>query len=261
MTENEKELKGAVIRFLEDWGFSVQEIERRENRKSADLLATRRQTFLIELKNRGNDLEQIQNERKRLLRGETVPHVDTAGYKNRVSGIIRHGVKQLKAHGDIPHDFRLLWLHSSGRHTNVKMLQFEGTLYGTTNITDLDGDQYHRPCYYFYDSEFFRYRGDLDGAILSTQDQARFCLNTLSPRIAGLRESFMAQHFVGEIIDPDTQENAHEAYIAYTNLNRTKPEQILNYLRKKYGQAKLINIDMGYHSVAISVPTDRADGR
>lgn len=249
---NDGQLK-TEVKMLESLGFQVEKLKRRPNSRTADLLVTKDQRYLIERKERRDDPVQVADARERLLRGELVETSDTAGYKNRVSGIIRSGVEQLRSHHDVEHDFGLLWLHSAGDCPGVKMRQFRATLYGMTNITDLEGDSYHRPCYYFYNSDFFRYRDALDGAILSAGDQAQLCINNLSPRAAALRDSDLAKAFAGRVLDPEAEQARGEAYVADTDADRRDPEVVLQYLRQKYGRSKLLYIDMRFTSAAIAV--------
>lgn len=257
MCTNDDQLKTKVKVRLESWGFQVKKLKSRPNSRTADLLVTKDQRYLIELKERRDDPIRVADARKRLLRGELVETSDTAGYKNRVSGIIRSGVEQLRLHRDVDHDFGLLWLHSAGDYPDAKMRQFLATLYGITNITDLYGDSYHRPCYYFYNSDFFRYHGDLDGAILSAGAQEQLCINNLSPRAAALRGSNLSRAFAGRVLDPEAKEARGEAYVADTDADRRDPEGVLRYLRQKYGRTKLLHIDMRYTSAAIAFPRGR----
>jgi len=259
MSDNDDQLKNAVTRLLESWHFHVRQLERTPNSRTADLLVTQNERYLIELKQREDDPVRLATARAQLDRGEIAETSDTVGYKNRVSGIIRSGVDQLRSHRDITRDFGLLWLHSAGAHPDVKMRQFLGTLYGTTNIIDLEGDQYHRPCYYFYNSECFRYRADLDGVILSGGSEAQLCINSLSPRAVTLRGSELAKAFAYGVLDPDAKEAAGEAYVADTDVNRHDREAVLQYLRQKSGRPKLTNIDMGFTSVAIAVQRGDAE--
>jgi hypothetical protein len=249
MRKKDDSFKAAIGGFLRNRGFEVRELDRLPDAKSADLIATKSQRYLIELKERGDDLARVAAANELLAHGKIVGTSDTAGYKNRASGIISEGVKQLRARHDVERDFQLLWLHSTGLYPDVKMRQFCATLYGTTNIADLDGDGYHRPCYYFYNSDFFRYRKDLDGAVLSAGKDLQLCVNNLSSRVLAFRKSELASAFTGGIVDPEVKHDRGEAYIPDPHIDRRDPEVVLQHLRQKYGRSKLINIDLGYMSV------------
>lgn len=256
---DDRELKQGVTRMLEQLGFAVQELPRLGDSRSADLLAVKEQSYLIELKERLDDPTRLAKEEERLAQEGIADTSEPAGYKNRVSGIIVSGVDQLRAHQGVKRDFDLLWLHSSGRYPDVKMRQFRATLYGTTNIYDLDGDQYHRPCYYFYNSEFFRHADVLDGAILSTMSAAQLCINDLSPRVDEFRESTLTRALADGVLDPRVEETQRAGYIADTDIDRKDSAAVLEFLREKYGRKMLSNIELGYQAVTVAVSGEEDD--
>lgn len=251
------QLKTAVIRTLQEWGFEVADLPRVPNSRTADLLATRDQRYLIELKERQDDEARLSEAESRLKQGEIVETAEPAGYKNRTSGIICSGVGQLRSHQDLRRDFSLLWLHSSGEYPDVKMRQFWATLYGITNIYDLEGDSYHRPCFYFHDSDFFRHRRYLDGAILtSISGAAQLCINDHSARADTLRKSSLAEKLAEVLVDPAVDEAQGAGYIADTDIDRKDSDAVLRYLRRKYGRDMLDKIELGYMSFTGMAPSE-----
>ncbi len=67
---------------------------------------------------------------------------------------------------------------------------------------DLDGDGFHRPCYFYRNSDFFRYRNILDAAIVSTLNKVELCFNPFSLKGSEFKYSKFALTFKDSICDP-----------------------------------------------------------
>lgn len=237
------ELKAAFIRILESWAFSVTPIPESAS-KSPDFLVERDgASFVFELKEKLDDIALLTQERKRLEAGEIVSHAEPAGRINRVSGIVRHGVDQLSSYEAPPGAFHLLWLHAAGRDPELQMEQFRATLYGMTNIFDLDSSRSIR-CYYFHHSDFYRWREMLVGAVLSTLDHLQLCLNTVSPRLQEFRRSPLVQILTSGLLDPERLEREGSAFIADCDVDRNQPGAVLQFIQQKYKRSKLTDMNM-----------------
>tara|TARA_B100000700_G_scaffold226688_1_gene250193 strand:- start:974 stop:1216 length:243 start_codon:yes stop_codon:yes gene_type:complete len=66
-------------------------------KKTPDFLIEQEEIVLIELKEKSDDQALHQREQKELAEGSVFEHVGTTGYRNRISGVIGNGIKQLKA--------------------------------------------------------------------------------------------------------------------------------------------------------------------
>ncbi len=250
-------LKGQVKGILKNlFGLEAEELPERLNRRTPDFRVTSRfgdLTFL-ELKAKGDDLEQTAKEREGLNQGGVVSRSVPLTRRNTLSGIIEDGVEQLRDY-PIPADaFSVLWCHSWGRDAELLMDRFRATLFGTTNIIDMGPTKDTRFAFYFGFNDFYRFRDTLDGALLSTEVECQLCINSLSPRAELFRKSGFVQAFARGLCDPSVLEKREEAYLVDGDVDRRNEHEVLNYLRTKYDRDRLLNIDLTYHSAAIAAP-------
>jgi hypothetical protein len=137
---------------------------------------------------------------------------------------------------------RLLWLHARGRYPNDQLEQFRANLIGVVDLIDtaeIDGTVVARPCYYFRESAFFRYRNILDGAFVSTDEKGQLILNTMSSRYGLLKQSKLCRVFPG-ICDPVEGEAAGNGYLADCSCSRSDARAVLDYVKSKHGRSGLI---------------------
>ena len=138
----------------------------------------------------------------------------------------------------------------------AKHYQFMATLYGSTRIFELDR-QGMKECYFFRNSDFFRYRDQLDGAVAAYLKgdtlTMKLCLNPYSRNWTTLRDSPYARQFKDGLINPVAEEAAGEAFIADTDLPRTNEAGVLRYVESKYGLKRTMNMDMNLASASILV--------
>jgi hypothetical protein len=171
--------------------------------------------------------------------------------------VIENAIKQIRNLPPQASDFRLIWLHAEGARPKLQMQQFHGTLYGTTDIIDLEGPT--RLCYYFYHNELYKFRDELDGAIITAGEKGQLCLNNFSPRVASLRDSFLARStFKDGICDPEALERDQGVYIADGPEDRQDSDAVLRFLQKKYGCTMIMKMDMGYYEFRTTLPLDDA---
>lgn len=245
----------AIRRRLEDWGFSVEKIPTSSEKTPDFLVRDDRSTYLFEVKTRGDDPEETNERNEVLNQGQIYHEHKPIVRKNTVAGIIRDASEQLRGYGEATW-LRIAWLCGIERAQIAKREQFKRALYGQTQIYDLDGDNHHRPCYFFGNSDFFRYSDALDAAIVSTVSEATLCLNPHSSRFKELQESKLVTKFGSAVCDPMAEEAAGEAYIVDSSMDRTNEDEVLEFLRNKYGAPKLNKIDLGWHSGTMLEPDD-----
>jgi hypothetical protein len=172
-------------------------------------------------------------------------------HQNRLSGLIRDAVDQLAADELDERPFKLVWLMGTGHDASAKMAQFEATLLGSTHIWSKNGVL---PCYYFSNSAFFRHRNNLDGAIISTPDELKLCLNNHSPRFEELKKSNLCTVFDAGVLDPISNAENGIALIVDADLNRNCKEAVIQHLRGKYSDPKITDITMNEFSVTAVHP-------
>ncbi len=248
--------------LLEHWGISIEDIPTsdRDEKKEADFLASFGEVrVLIEEKTKEDDPNYLATSAKELeqggIHGKTIPLIRN----ETLSGIIRGAAKQLRSSTDKPHDFRLIWFTATGVDAEAKYEQFMVTLYGRTNIVELNAEGYRR-CYYFRNSDFFRRATVVDGAVAAYVDgtsiTAGLCLNSLSPRYAELRRSSVVSPFGTAVEDPAGLEARGSAFVLDCDLNRKDEGQLLAYLKTKYKTGPLMTIDLGYTSASMLLPNE-----
>jgi len=248
-----------VKRVLEEWGFSVEKIPESMHSgvKTPDyIVRDSGTTYVLEVKTRNDDPSETIERHATLDRGELyaehIPIVRT----NTTSGIIRDASLQLERYS-MPGAFKIAWFAAAEYAQEAKFAQLEAALTGTTRMFDLEsGDGFHRPCYFFRNSDFYRYRSVLDAAILSDDSSGKMFLNPFSMRAASFKKSLLALRFADAVCDPLSEEQNGEAYVVDSDVNRKNEEAVMAFLREKYKSPKLMNIDMGWHAATIARARD-----
>jgi hypothetical protein len=212
---------------------------------------------LVEEKTKEDDPNYLIKRAEQLERGEVHAATLPLTRDETLSGLIRDASRQLRSSSDKSHDFRLMWFTATGIHAEGKYEQFMATLYGRTNILEMNGAHYRR-CYYFRNSDFFRRAEVIDGAIVAHTDgvsiTAKLCLNSLSPRFEDLRRSTVLAPLGAAVEDPVALEAAGTAFILDCALDRGIEGPLLAYLQQKYATAPLMRLDLGYTNASILVP-------
>lgn len=244
----------------EAWGAKVRVLPT-SSKDECDLLADFEGVrLLVEEKTKFDDPLEQQKREATLAAGEVHGSVLPLRHNNRLSGIVRKATKQLSSTAsDIDHQFRIVWFTGVGFHAEAKHYQFISTLYGSTRIFELNKPKM-RECYFFRNSDFFRYRDSLDGAVAAFLKgdnlTVKLCLNPYSNSWEGLRDSPFAANFKLGLIDPVAEEAAGESYIADTDLPRTNEQTIIRFLEEKYGLEMAHNMDMNMASAVVRVPNE-----
>jgi len=246
------ETSAFVAEALRSRGFEVNVLPE-SDAKSADLLASKDgEAFVIEVKVKTDDPARAQKIDSELQAGQLVREVDQVLPRNTIAGVVRHGVEQLEAsaQGD---PIRLLWFMSMGVRGHLYSDQIEKTLLGPTLLIDLLETSFQMQCYFFYESSFFRWRNQLDGAVVAHSKGLKLCVNPFAPRAQRLRLSSLADIFGSAVLDPPVLEAEGEACIADCNLDRSQSYPVLQYLREKLGRRMLINVDMTHMRVSAAL--------
>ena len=243
---------------LKHLGFEVDPIERGEW-QSADWKASiAHEVVLVEEKTKFEDPSEITRRDAAYRTGQPYDSHIPFRPDNRFSGISQKAASQLAASAaEITHHYRLIWLTATGHSHEAKFHQYITTLYGSTNIIERDKFVPLRRCYFYRNSDFFRYRDRIDGAVVADSDgqhiNLKLCLNPLSPNITALRSSKTRAAFGTAVQDPFVDEAEGGAFIADCDIDRSRENDILEYLRKKYGTDFLMQMDMGMASVSMVI--------
>ena len=243
-------------------GFGVEPIDLGAEER-ADWVATiGSEVALVEEKTKLNDPEQVSCRKAALDAGEPFASHVPIKPDNRLSGITYKAASQLKTSAaEIAHDFRLVWLTATGHNHEAKFHQYIATLYGSTNLLE-NGRAPLKRCYFFRNSDFYRHREQIDGAVVAevvgSDLNAKLCLNSLSPRYACFKDSAVRAAFANAVLDPNFDEAAGGAFVVDCDIDRGRPNDILDYLKTKYSTGDLMTIDMSHASVAMVV--SKGDG-
>jgi hypothetical protein len=245
-------------KILEQLGVTVHDIPTSRKEESDFLAIFEENKVLIEEKTKFEDTQRLKERQDVLENGEI--HVSDMPIirDNRLSGLVKKAASQLNSSSEQKHDFRLIWFTSTGRDAEAKSLQFVATLYGTTNIVEMNNLQYSKICYFFRNSDFYRYSQIIDGAIVAyliseTDVSVKLCLNPLSPRYNALQSSSVVLKFGSAIEDPVDMEKRGVAFILDGDIDRNDESALFSFLQKKYNTLPLMNIDIGCHTASILV--------
>ena len=232
------------------WGLSVRKIpeSKIEGERRPDFEVKKNgYTYLFEVKSREDDRREVARKKEILDQGAIYGQHIPLLRQNIISNFVKDACNQLKNYGKNEW-FRIVWLCAVSDAQTAKFEQFKAALYGKTQMFDLDGDGFHRPCYFYRDSEFFRYHRVLDAAIVSTLDKVELCFNPFSVKNSNFKSSSFSKIFKCSVCDPIREESEGNAYIVDSDVDRKNENAVMAYLRDKYNAPKLSKIDMGWHS-------------
>ena len=165
--------------------------------------------------------------------------------ENRYSKVISKAKNQLKSYRIDDFSFKIIWLHSIGAHSYNHMEQFKQALYGIKILVDFDYEDGTRECYFFEQSDFYRYRNIIDGAILTRDGNLQFCLNPLSENFEKLKKSSLVTSLDNSNqLDPLQLAKIDKIYYADNDMPRGDNTASLDYLREKYGYSNLMIMPM-----------------
>ena len=239
-------LENDVIEYLKKFSVEAQKIKE-SNEKTPDFLIEQEEVILIELKEKSDEEALHQAQEKELAKGDVFEHLNTTGYKNRISGVIGHGIKQLKAQKErTKSDFCLLFIIANGVAQGNQSEQIISTLYGRKHVIDLESKTSDASsCYYAYHSEFFKYRDVIDGVFLITSKNVVLLINDKSPNYTAFKASKFIAKFVGKIgfFDLVEQEVAGKIMVADCDIPRSNQKAVEQYIFEKYSINKGILLD------------------
>lgn len=242
--------------FLKRWGIAVSDIPTSAKEESDFLATFGTYKVLIEEKTKIDDSTRLSQRAATLSKGEVHGASTPLVRDNRLSGLVGKATSQLLSSADKDHDFRLIWFTGTGVDAEAKFHQFIATIYGTTNILEMNASHYRR-CYFFRNSDFHRYAQVIDGAIVAhvsgSSISAKLCLNPLSPQFSALKNSSVVMPFGTAVEDPLAQGQEKEVFVVDSDIDRNDESALLTFLQAKYGTLPLMKFDLGYLSASVLV--------
>lgn len=250
--------------ILENLGFSVEKITE-SDKKSSDYIATyQNQKFIFEVKLKEDDEDQVKQKDNELKLGKTFTLVNTVGRNETFSGIIKKSARQLKSTSQQYNGFKIVLIICAGNGRNLKVENFFHTLYGSVEMWHTNTKKL-TDCYFYNNSDFYRRKKDIDGALIVVLDENKFafslCLNNFSSNYDELKESsFLKSLDKKEIIDPVERERNGIAFINDSGKSAKKDEihsfqtPVLDYISNKYNLGSSPLHPMHWKVAEISVP-------
>jgi len=245
--------ESTIKHYFETLGYHVEKIPEGKLKSPDYLITDNHSIFILELKTKFPRPEEIRNRDQVLTSGKIFKIDEEIERKNILSGIIRKAGKQLHQ-SDEKNYIRIVWLSSTDYLAELRMEQFVASLYGLTTIVYTQEKDKATVCYFFHNSDFFMNRFSIDGAIVSTESQAKLLLNPLSPRYQNLKQSSLPQHFANDLVDPIELEKAGKAFIVDSDINRSDIDSLLHYLCEKYKIENAKNLPMHFLSGTKTIP-------
>ncbi|MCB1566203.1 MAG: hypothetical protein R3F12_01745 [Lysobacteraceae bacterium] len=231
---DEEEFIQAIRQSLGTLGICASRLPERADLKTADLEAfLGDERYLIEVKQRErttNYVDDVAN----LDPGEVTEMVpERVGNRGNFSRTVRDGVEQLAQSIESDADFRLLWLDAGDEDPDLDSRQFEAALCGLVYLYSPDSSHLLE-CYFFDESEFFRCRTNLDGAVISEGNEWRLILNPYSPRYSSLRDGDLVAKLGEAAWDPFKLESIGKLLVADCEIDRRNSADVLDYVSTKY---------------------------
>jgi len=237
-------MKQRVTELLESFDFRVVELPTGPTETPDLHVESEKDSYLIELKELLGDPAEVAAVCETLERGEIAEIGEPWTPRNKLAGIARKAKKQVEA-AQVVSDFRLVWFDCAGRDPESQQKRVFATLYGTTNVYDIQDGSFFKECYYFHDSVFFRWRNELDGAVVMWGEGGALYLNSYSPRFEALRDSALASAFKGGVVDPFQLEREGISLIADCEIDRKDSAAVKRFLGEKCGRPMLDHMNLG----------------
>ncbi len=179
---------------------------------------------------------------------------------NTVESAIDDAIKQLRATASTANsELRLIALIARTVYgPDVTARQILGTLYGIRSVLDgaEPGKSEPAQCLYFSHSAFFRYRRELDGAIVIDDGSVMVCLNDHSRRIQRLRQSGLGFFFAQQGALNDARALEERGFLlADCDVDRNDEEAVCRYVADKYGLCHAIVVTPTEHSAMMKNET------
>jgi hypothetical protein len=106
-------------------------------------------------------------------------------------------------------------------------------------------------CDYFFESDFHKYRHDLDGVLLAKGKDRTLLVNDRSPNAARALGSCIATRVATTVVEPVSIPWPGQRYLADCETDRADQTKTLTYLAKKYGLGDPRVVPMQRHRIVM----------
>jgi len=263
MTDEEPKFSRVIEDFLTSRGILIERIPESTKRTPDYLIKLLKRNVLMELKIKSDDPDDIAQSEAILESGGIASRSKPLKYMNNASGVISSGAKQMIEYDPDQRCHHVLWLHASGFDSYAHEEQLRFTLYGTQRLFSSKRPELIH-CFFFHDSEFWRYRKTLAAAIVSNWSSTgalilKLCLNPHYERKTEFCGSELYNAFGDGLLDIDKMVDGDQVLLMDGSCDRKNSIGVLKYLRNKYRLDDLQEIDLGFEVAGMRVPkTDEA---
>lgn len=212
--------------------------------------------YLVEVKEKQANPDLAEDREEAFGKGEVFKISESLKTKTILQNVVNNGRRQIKSYVTDDSIFRVVWVHCTGLAYDSTREQTICGLYGSVDLVDHSSEEaIMRTCYYFGNSHFFKYSDSIDAVMVSgRKGETALCLNNYSPRYEQLKESALVQTMPDGVRDPIKEEAEGEAFLVDGEVNRGKPEEVLNSLRTKYKTEELNVMHMRQMEVQMAIP-------
>ncbi len=237
-----------AINILESLACHVKKIyeSKVEGEKRPDFLVNiSEEQHIIELKTKDMSIETHDGIFDKINKDNIHTRAINLTRENKYCKVISKAKSQLESYDLTTFCYKILWLHSIGIDAHNHMEQFKRALYGIKTLVDFDYKNGARDCYFFTQSDFYRYRNIIDAAFITRDGYLQLCLNPFSENYSQMKKSVLFQALEsGNQLDPIQLEEDNLIYYADSNMPRSSTTKGLEYLKEKYGYQNLMEINM-----------------
>ena len=258
------ESEALVETILSKYGFKVEKIPESDSKTPDFLARDDQETYIIEVKTKFPNPTSTEEREACFKSGATYEETRHMSRQALLTAIVSKAKTQLAAHKASSSALQIIWFVAEGHNAAVVLEQLEHGLFGKTIIIDWGSDTPGRECYYFSESDFYRYRNQLDSVVLlnKTNGKAGLLINDHSERYDRMKASSLAELFRknGALQDPVELDAQKKAYRVDDTVDRQEPEEVLKYVRKKYSlseRATVLTMKSFTVHTAIPSPTDQ----
>lgn len=254
------DIETMVKRTLEEhFNLQVEKIPESDKRTPDFLVRDGKNEYLVEVKEKEANPDLGKAREEAFSKGEIFEVSESLATKSVLQNVVRDGRKQIKEHVTDESTFRVVWVHCTGLAYDATLEQIIAGLYGSETLVDFSSDNaFAGTCYYFGFSQFFKYRDSIDAVMVTgRKGEATLCINNYSPRYEQLKESELVRAMPVGVRDPIHEESEGCAFLVDGDVDRGKPDEVLEYLRKKYNTEKLNVMKMRHMEVHMAVPHEK----
>lgn len=246
-----------VKELLENhFGLKVEKIPAGETKTPDFLVQAENEEYLIEVKEKEAHPELEKAKEKAFQQEELFQVSESLKTKSVLQNVVRDGKRQIQAFVTNEATFRVLWIHCTGVGYDATVEQIITGLYGSETIVDFSSeDAFSGICYYFGHSQFFKFKDSLDAVLVSNvKSEVILCLNNLSPRYEQIKNSQLVLKMEKGVRDPVEEAKSGKAFLVDSEVDRGKPEEVLEFLKMKYKSEKLQVMKITHFEVHSIVP-------